>query len=221
MNRKAVAFALVLLVLTSCIPPFQFYPQKTLTPIILVEKPVIESTATKSTVLLCQPLNGNSSTSIAPENGGIICQLLTGTPIPDPAATQITGTAINDCDVDPHVEISSSTSEVKIGESLTIAGKTVDIGLPIFYVNVLDMDSGNKLSFRVQNGEVEQKEGQSGVLELVGVEADNWQVTLTFKGIGVGKAEVKINATGEIHSCEGATWGGGGSKSLEIEVINS
>lgn len=157
------------------------------------------------------------------------CSAATPTPVPlptrtpmaspTPAPTQIPTVTL--IPVDPHVEISASTTTLRIGDVVTVVGEAVDIGMPYFTLYFKDSGAGDfaPMVRHEWEGRVYDFENRSQVLELVSAEGRD-AVRFEMRGLGPGSIEMHIQATGEIHyGYPGpAMWGGGGSKTIQITV---
>lgn len=121
---------------------------------------------------------------------------------------------------DPHVEVEASVAALKVGESLTVTGKPVGIGLPYYYLIVRDegvQDTPPMVQITYEN-QATLMEGSSQFLEFVSAEGGMESVTFVLKAKAPGVATVMINATGEVPRPDGAAWGGEGSGLILITV---
>lgn len=130
------------------------------------------------------------------------------------------GTAIGY--VDPHVEICASASVIRVGETVTVLGVVVDIGLA--YYQLYLQDSGAPEAAQAlevtYDGQVRSTAEASAVLDVVSTQAEMRQATFVLRGRAPGVVRVQIGARGEVHyGYPGpATWGGGGSDPITITV---
>lgn len=124
--------------------------------------------------------------------------------------------------VDPHIEIMASPTELKVGDTLTVIGRPVELGLP--YYNLVVRDEGvQQVEPIVQvtyDNQVKPMNGTSQVLEFVSAEGEMNQATFQLKAIAAGQTTVTISATGEVNvgSSGSSMWGGAGSGDVVINV---
>ncbi len=123
---------------------------------------------------------------------------------------------------DPHVEIELPVTLYKVGDTITIVGRAVDIGLPYFSIIVRDegVQDAPPMAEVTYENKFTLLEGKSNVLELKSASATNDQITLVFLARKAGKTTVIINATGEVHQAYPgpAMWqGGSGEVVLVVE----
>jgi len=146
----------------------------------------------------------------------------TRTPAPSAPTRVPAGPSARTGQVDPHVEICASTQALKVGDTVTVIGVPVDIGLP--YYDLAIKDSGMAEYAQIVQVTYDNKmknwTGTSAVLEFVSAEGKMNRVVFVLRARAAGITQVRINATGEIHyGYPGpATWSGGGSESLAITV---
>ncbi len=153
-----------------------------------------------------------------------VCPIVVRTPPPEAPTASANGTAVPDDFVDPHVEVCASTVDVAVGSPVTLTAQSVDIGLPIFQVNVRPAGAADfvRLVEVTYNGEVRNISpdpiGQAFVYSSA--EGSSSGMTIALIATSPGQLELTISATGEIHyGYPGpATWGGGGS---EVVVLNA
>lgn len=123
---------------------------------------------------------------------------------------------------DPQVNIDVSGDTIKVGDTLTVLGTPVDIGLPYYYLVLRDegvQDAPPVVQVTYDN-QVTPQDGSSKVLEFVSAEGSMNQVKFVLRAIAPGVTTITINATGELHSAEGVSWSGGGSGTVTITVTN-
>jgi hypothetical protein len=121
---------------------------------------------------------------------------------------------------DPQVNVDVSQSTLKVGDTLTVLGTPVDIGLPYYYLVLRDegvQDDPPVVQVTYDN-QVTPQDGSSQVLEFVSAEGQMNQVKFVLRAISPGVTTITINATGELHSAEGVSWSGGGSGTVMITV---
>jgi hypothetical protein len=131
-----------------------------------------------------------------------------------PAATQ-------ESIVDPRVEILVSKTTLQVGESVTIVGQPIDIGLPNYSLDIRDegVQDAPPLVKVTYDNQVESFEDSSNVLSFVSAEGQTNQGTFVLQAKAEGKATVTITAEGELPTQEnGAAWTGAGSGSVVITV---
>jgi hypothetical protein len=115
----------------------------------------------------------------------------------------------------PHVEISASATALRVGDTLTIRGVPVNLGLPIY---TLTLSSGATASVTYDN-QPRDLPASDGLFEIVAAQGEMNAVTFTLRALAAGTAEVSISATGEARTPEGAfMWSGGGSSALTLTV---
>ncbi len=140
-----------------------------------------------------------------------------GAPTRSPAPL---GTAVGV--VDPHVEICASAPTIRVGETVTVIGLVVDIGLA--YYQLYLQDSGAPEAAQAleitYDGQVRSTAEASAVLDVVSTQAEMWQATFVLRGRAPGVVQVRIGATGEVHyGYPGpATWSGSSSDPITITV---
>jgi hypothetical protein len=143
------------------------------------------------------------------------------TPPPEAPTASSSGTALPR-QVDPHVEICASAAQIRVGQTVTVIGQSVDIGLPYFTLSARDEGSGDRTQIAqvTYDNQVSGLQGGSQVLEFVAAEGSLSQVVVTLRAAAAGTTELVIGATGEIHyGYPGpATWAGGGSEPITIVV---
>jgi hypothetical protein len=124
--------------------------------------------------------------------------------------------------VDPHVEILASQTDLKVGEVLTITGRPVELGLPYFYLIVRDegVQQVEPLVQVTYDNQVKPMTGTSQVLEIVSAEGQMDLATFQLKAISAGQTTITISATGEVNvgSSGSYMWSGGGSGDVLITV---
>jgi hypothetical protein len=161
--------------------------------------------------------------AITPEKpSGVPCLIVTRTPPPNAPTFVPNGNSLPGQRVDPHVEICASASTLKVGETFTLIGQVVDIGLPNYAVMLrpAGTDDFRQLVAVTYNNEIRGQAGAGEVLEVVSTRGTMNQLTLVLRARAAGTIDVFINATGEVHyGYPGpATWAGGGSGPLTIIV---
>ena len=132
------------------------------------------------------------------------------------------GEAPEGVQVDPHVEILASQTEIKVGDTVTITGRAVELGLPYFALIVRD-DGVQQVEPIVQvtyDNQVKPMSGTSHVLEFISASGQMDQATFQLKAIAAGQTTITISATGEVNvgSSGSSMWSGGGSGDVLITV---
>lgn len=132
------------------------------------------------------------------------------------------GEAPEGVQVDPHVEILASQTEIKVGDTVTITGRAVELGLPYFALIVRD-DGVQQVEPIVQvtyDNQVKPMSGTSQVLEFISASGQMDQATFQLKAIAAGQTTITISATGEVNvgSSGSSMWSGGGSGDVLITV---
>ena len=125
---------------------------------------------------------------------------------------------------DPHVEVQADQTTLKVGETLTIVGRPVEISNPSYEISVRDagVENINSLARVTYNNQVTPLEPSSGMLEFVSAEGGLEQVKFLLRAKAPGRTTVTVIATGEIHNPGSgqASWTGQGSGSVDITVTN-
>jgi hypothetical protein len=115
----------------------------------------------------------------------------------------------------PHVEISASAPALHVGDTFTISGVPVNIGLPIY---TLTLSSGAAASVTYDN-QPRDIPANDGLFEIVAAQGDMNSVTFTLRALAPGTSDAVISATGEVRTPEGAyMWSGGTSAALTLTV---
>jgi hypothetical protein len=124
--------------------------------------------------------------------------------------------------VNPHVALCASAQTLKVGESVTLFGQAVSIGLPYFNLVVRPAEGGDFQPWMTVTyaNELKSQVDAGGPLEVVSMVGGSSQVTVVLRARAVGAIQVAINATGEVHyGYPGpAIWAGGGSDPLTLTV---
>lgn len=132
------------------------------------------------------------------------------------------GEATEGLQLDPHVEILVSPTTLKIGDTLTVIGRPVELGLPYYYLIIRD-EGVQQVEPIVQvtyDNQIQTMSGSSKVLEFVSAEGKMDQATFQLKAIAAGQTTITISATGEVNSGSSGSsmWSGGGSGDVLITV---
>jgi hypothetical protein len=102
--------------------------------------------------------------------------------------------------VPPHVEISASATSVRVGETITIGGVPLNIGLPIY---TLTLSSGASASVTYDN-QIRGNPAPDALFEVVAAHGEMNSVTFTLRALAPGSADAGISASGEVRTHEGA-----------------
>lgn len=115
----------------------------------------------------------------------------------------------------PHVEISASATTVRVGETFTLSGVPVNLGLPIY---TLTLSSGATASVTYDD-QPRDMPAQDALFEIVAAHGEMNSVTFTLKALAPGSADAVISATGEARTAEGAfMWSSGASQPVMLVV---
>lgn len=141
----------------------------------------------------------------------------TPSPTPTPTVTPSPTSSVN-----PRVEIAVSRRGVPLDQTVIVTGKVYDIGLTIHTLTIEDEGSGAVGEMVIRyDGHIERVDDGSAILEIVSAEAGMYDVAFTLRGRAVGRANVSIWSSGEIH--EGypgpAYWGGATSETITLAVV--
>lgn len=107
---------------------------------------------------------------------------------------------------DPYVDVTASpNTTLKVGDTLTVIGKPVEIGLPTYDLNVRDdgVENAPSLVQVTFENKITTLTGASAVLELVSSKASLDQVTFVLRAKAAGTTTVTINVAGEVHPSTG------------------
>lgn len=120
----------------------------------------------------------------------------------------------------PRIEIEPGMKVLKVGDTVTIAGVPVAIGMP-HYTLYLDSDPAVTVTY---SGEITYQGATDSPLEFVSASATNSRVEYTLRAIHPGSLEVSIGATGEVRIDYGDgtgawAWGGADPDSIVIMVV--
>jgi hypothetical protein len=145
----------------------------------------------------------------------IICPLAQyiASDVPPPTLPTPTGAAGVDA---ARVDLSASATSLRVGETVTLRGVPVNIGLPYY---TLTLSSGASVTITYDN-QVRQALGANPQFELVSAAAAMGDVTFVLRALAPGTVDATISATGEVKSPEGAwMWGYGGSAPITLTII--
>ena len=119
--------------------------------------------------------------------------------------------------IEPYVEISVDTTSISTGDTFTVAGMALNIGLPLYR---LHLDSG-LVAEATYEGQVNWFESHVGLpFELVSTSATLERVEFELRARSPGAFRISIGVYGEIHpgGAGSERWGDRVSKSVLITV---
>jgi FtsP/CotA-like multicopper oxidase with cupredoxin domain len=132
----------------------------------------------------------------------------TTVPTPTPTAAATTGSSAR-------IDLTASTTSLRVGETVTLTGKPVGIGLPYY---TLTLSSGASVTVTYDN-QVRESLGANAQFELVSASGSMNEVTFVLRALAPGSVDASISATGEVKSAEGAfMWGYGGSAPVTLTI---
>lgn len=124
---------------------------------------------------------------------------------------------------DPHVEIQVNNATLKVGDTLVLIARPVDIGAPIYSLLVRDegvQDAPPAANVTFEN-KVTALENSSKVLEFNSAQGQPDQATFFLRATAAGLTTVSVEASGEVHNLDGQSpMNGGGMGSVLITVTN-
>lgn len=125
---------------------------------------------------------------------------------------------------DPHVEIQVNNAKLKVGDTLVLVARPVDIGAPVYSLIVRDegvQDAPPAANVTFEN-KVAALEDSSQILEFISAEGQSDQATFILRAKKAGVTTVSVEASGAIHKPDSAneTMNGGGMGSVLIYVTN-
>lgn len=113
------------------------------------------------------------------------------------------------------IQISADATEVQVGDTLTITGVPVGIGIPYY---TLTLSSGAQVTVTYYN-ELRDVLDSDAQFEIISAVGEMNSVTFTLRALAPGTIRAAISATGEVGTPEGAfSWSGATSEELEIVV---
>ena len=160
---------------------------------------------------------------VAGENA--ICPIVVRTPAPEAPTATSNGTALPDQQVDPHVAVCATATEVAVGDVVIVTARAVDLGLPYFTVSLRPEGAADFLPLVEVTFDNQVKvlftEPIGAAFVYTQAQGSSSELTLEFLAAAPGQLEVIISATGEIHyGYPGpANWGGGGSGVLVLTAV--
>ena len=133
-----------------------------------------------------------------------------------PTATPPTPVVVTLAAPAPSVQISADATQLHVGDTLTITGIPVNIGIPHY---TLTLSSGATMTVTYTN---QVRDSNSDAqFEIVSASAEMSRVTFVLKALAPGTVQAVISATGEVTSPEGAfMWSWGTSEPLELVVTD-
>ncbi len=144
---------------------------------------------------------------------------------PPGAPTRIPSAGIDEVRyVDPHVALCAAPNPVTVGQQVVVYAQAIDIGMPFFMLRINEGNDSAFVEFVRVNDQLNLSPEASTLLEFVDIERESQyssKIAFVFATRQTGTIEIAIDATGEVHyGYPGpATWAGGGSDALRIEVI--
>jgi hypothetical protein len=140
------------------------------------------------------------------------------TPAPSATPTPLDATTTPGASSKPHIEVSASQTALKVGDEVTVTGKSVGIGLELFAIS---FSSGGRFVVSYDN-----KPGPTiadPLFDLVSLRGMNGGVEVVLRARAPGTTTITISASGEIlfYPPDGTSvwmWGDGGSDPLEIVI---
>lgn len=124
---------------------------------------------------------------------------------------------------EPHLEIIASRRTIKVGETITITGKPVNIDLPYYYLIIRDEGIQNNppTAQVTYDNQLFELDGASLILELQSADGQIDQVIFKLRAKEVGVTTITINVTGDVQDLGDDSFHGkgAGSGSIVISVI--
>jgi hypothetical protein len=122
--------------------------------------------------------------------------------------------------VDPRVELEVTLQTLAVGETITVTGRPVDIGAPVYVLTLRDegVQEAEPVVEVDANNQQTPGSGKSQVLELVSIQASADQVVLVLRGIAPGATTLTITARGQIQEEGEGTFEGFGSGEILLTV---
>jgi hypothetical protein len=142
----------------------------------------------------------STSTPTPSRRAAAPCTIVVRTPPPSAPTTSAMGTALPQR-VDPHVELCASSTTVKVGETVTVVGQSVDIGFPYYDVRLKDQGAADfaLLTEVTYLNQVKSRADVSQVLGLVSVEGQGDDLVVILRARGAGRTQLVASAEGEVH----------------------
>jgi hypothetical protein len=150
------------------------------------------------------------------------CQVVVRTPPPEAPTASVSGTPDPNRRIDPHVAVCASATTVAVRQRVALVGRAVDIGLPAWTLSARENGLGDfePIVEISGDGQVSLVGSARHVLGFIEAQVFLGEVVLHFVAQAPGSVEWRLSATGEIHyGYPGpATWGGGASEVVTIQV---
>lgn len=124
-------------------------------------------------------------------------------------------------ELDPYVEIDVERSELRLGETVTITGRPLQLAASRYFIFLRDegvQDTPAVAQISAENV-LQLDQGRSQVLELVSAQADANQVTIVLRAIAPGLTTLSIQADGEIRTLSGLAGSGMASGEALLVVL--
>ncbi|MCC7358301.1 MAG: hypothetical protein IT317_02420 [Anaerolineales bacterium] len=149
------------------------------------------------------------------------CLIVVRTPAPEMPTASSNGTPLPR-QVDPHVEVCLSATEVTVGQPVVLVGRAVDIGLPAWSLAARENEAGEFEPVVTIDGagQVALVGTARSILSFVEAERSLDGVVLHFVAQANGQVEWQLSATGEVHyGYPGpAMWAGGTADVVTVYV---
>lgn len=115
----------------------------------------------------------------------------------------------------PRIDLSASATSLHVGETVTLTGIPVNIGVPYY---TLTLSSGASVTLTYDN-QIRESLGANPQFELVSAEGTMSRVTFVLRALAPGSVDATISATGEVRSPEGAfMWSYGSSAPVTLTL---
>ncbi len=230
--KLVVALLILLVTLSACGTPLPFLAApRSPTPVVTA----IPSRTSAATLTPTAPPTATRAattgptvpavTTIPPSAAhAVVCPILATRTPPPGAPTYVPGGPVeHSAFVDPHIEICSSTATVAAGQTVSVIGAPVDIGLAYYTLSIKDDAMPDWAAVvMVTYGDEERGLTQRGeVFTLVSAQGSMNQATFVLRARRAGSAQFRISATGEVHygyPGPATMMGGGGSDSIGVTV---
>ena len=140
----------------------------------------------------------SAATTTTPSQAGAVpCVIVVRTPAANAPTASSQGTALPR-QVDPHVEVCASATAAKVGQTITVVGQAVDIGLAYYQVSLHDQGAATAalLAEITYANELKNQADSSQVLELVTIEAHNDRLVVTLRARSAGQTQLTVGARG-------------------------
>lgn len=121
---------------------------------------------------------------------------------------------------DPRVEIEVNLQTLGVGETISVTGRPVDIGAPVYALTLRDegvQDAAPVIEVDANNQQTSGS-GTSQFLEVVSVQAGPDQVVFVLRGLAPGVTTLTITASGQIQGEDGSPVEGVGTGEILLTV---